>query len=172
MSICPCVFRNDSASRSNNARSQKHVVLYMAMGYSLTIILICVPFYIIRNAIYNRATGILQVVLQPLQGVYTLIVYMSPKVRHTRNTRRGKLPWCQAIAKALMSRGEEDRAILGHRDTTTTSLWQHLQSCLSLFMNRQNERSSAALTSSKASASGGTIHLPSTVQQSQAMTIK
>ena len=165
VSICPCVFRNDSASRSNNARSQKRAVLYMAMGYSLTIILIWVPFYIIRYAIYNRATGILQV-LYPLQGLYTLIVYMSPKVRHARNTRRGKLPWRQAIAKACMSKGEKDRATFGRRDTRASSLWQHLQSCLSLFMNRQNERSSAALTSSsKASASGGTIHPPSTVHQ-------
>ena len=34
--ICLCVFRNDYALRSNNARFQKRAVLYMAMSYSLT----------------------------------------------------------------------------------------------------------------------------------------
>ena len=50
----------------------------------------------------------------PLQGLYNLIVYMSPKVRHARNTKRGKLPWRQAIVKAWMSRGEKEMAIDGY----------------------------------------------------------
>ena len=128
VSICQCVFRNDNASRSNNARSQKRAVLYyMAMGYSLTWVLTWIPFYILLFVIDNKATRIVFAVLQPLQGLYNLIVYMSPKVRNARNTKRGKSPWCEAIVKAWMPKSEEDRTIVGRRHSITALMWQRFQ---------------------------------------------
>ena len=130
VSLCPCVFRNDDAFRSTNARShRKRAVLYMALGYSLTWALIWIPLYIVIFSINNKATGIVQAILTPLQGLCTLIVvYMSTKVRNARNTRtRGKLPWCQAIAKAWMSKGEKNRAIVGRKQPKTAIMWQRFQ---------------------------------------------
>ena len=128
VSMCPCVCRNDDAIRSTNARSQrKRAVLYMALGYSLTWALIWIPLYIVIFGINNKVTGIVQGILTPLQGLYNLIVYMSPKVRNARNTRRGKLPWCQAIVKAWMSKGEKNRAIVGRKHPKTAIMWQRFQ---------------------------------------------
>ena len=128
--ICPCVFQNHDASRSNNARSQKLAVFYMAMSYSLTWALTWIPYVIIMFVTRNKTTHIISAVLQPVQGLYNLIVYKSPKVRNARNRKRGKSPWCQAIAKAWTSRGAEDRAIVGYRYTKTSSLRQYFQSRL------------------------------------------
>ena len=152
--ICPCVYRNDDTSRSNKARSQKRAVLYMAMSYSLTWALTWIPLYIVLFVISSNVTIVTNSIFQPLQGFYNLIVYMSPKVRNVRNKKRGKLPWCQAIAKALMSRGEKDRAIVSRRYIKTSSSRLRLQNRLSQFIDRRSKRSSSAVTSSlKASTS-------------------
>ena len=166
LSMFKYVFGNEFTSRSNNARSQKRAVLYMAMSYCLTWVLMWVPFYILRYAINNNTTGILQAGLQPLQGLYTMIVYMSPKVRHARNTKRGKLPWRQAIAKAWLSRGEKDRAIVTHPYIKAHSMRQRLQKQLSRFViDRRSKRSSTTKTSSlKGSITGAIIVPPSAVQ--------
>ena len=144
LSIFSCVCRHHITSRSNNAKSQKRAVLYMAMSYSLTWGLTWIPIYIHLFIFDHKASVVMAAVLQPLQGLYTLIVYMSPKVRNARNTKRGKLPWCQAIAKAWMSKGEEDRAILGrrssidgHRHSMTASMLQRFQNVWLSFMDRR-----------------------------------
>ena len=179
VSMCPCMFQNNHASRSNSARSQKRAVLYMAMGYSLTWALTWAPFFVLMigglannfASVYNEVNRILPAFLLPLQGLYNFVVYMAPKVRHARIMRRGKLPWRQAIAKALMSRGEEDRAIVGRRHTNTASSWQSLtasirqrfQGCLSRLIPNRRSKKSPALTSTNASVSGGScaiIHQP------------
>ena len=110
------VIRNNPLSRSNSARSQKRAVLYMAMSYSLTWVLTWVPFYLDLPFPGNKATAFIQALLQPLQGFYNLAVYLSPKVRHARNTKRGKLGWGRAIVKAWMSRGEKDRVVGGRKE--------------------------------------------------------
>ena len=131
LGICPFACQNDDASRSNNARSQKRAVLYMAMSYSLTWALMWIPFYMMLFVFrFNHFSRVLSGIFQPLQGLYNLIVYMSPKVRNARNKKRAKLPWCQAITKAWMSKGEEDRAILGCRDTNASSMRQRLTASL------------------------------------------
>ena len=166
LSICPCVYPHHNASRSNNARSQKRAVLYMAMSYLLTWALTWIPLYIVLFVSSNKAIGVIAAVLQPLQGLYTLIVYMSPKVRHARNTRSGKLPWCQVIAKAWMSKGEKNRAIVTRRYIKTCSSRLRLQSRLSRFMDRRrSKRSSAAVTSSSKALTSvsAMIEPPSTV---------
>ena len=172
LSIRPCVFRNSyGASRSNNARSQRRAIFYMAMSYSLTWVLIWIPLYILLFVINNNATRVMNGILHPLQGLYNLIVYLSPKVRNARNTKRGKLPWRQAIAKAWISKGKEDhrRAVVVRGHSINASMWQRFQNVSSRFMNRRNKRFSAALAISKARVSDGasTIQSPLTVQQNQ-----
>ena len=153
VSICPCVSRHNYASRSNNARSQKRAVLYMAMSYSLTWALSWIPYYVLICVVCNNGTVLSLATLFPLQGLYDFIVYMSPKVRNARNKKRGKLSWPQAIANAWMSRGEKDRAML-----------QHLQSFVSRFMDRRRSKSSTSLsTSLKVGAvSGAAVQLGET----------
>ena len=170
-SIFPCVFRNDNASRSNNVRSQKRAVLYMAIGYSSAWILTWIPFCVLFFIMKNKATRMLHAVLYPLQGLYNLTVYMSPKVRHARNTKRGKLPWREAIVKAWMSKGEEDMAIFGRRNSNTASMQHRLRDSFSRFADRRR-RSFAALTYSKPIISGSAIiQPPSIVKQNQLMHI-
>ena len=174
VSICPYLFRRDDASWSNNARSKKRSVLYMAMNYSLTWVLTWIPFYILFFVINNNTTTIMQASLQPLQGLYNLIVYMSPKVRTARNTKRGKLPWRQAIFKAWKSKGEEDRAIFGRRNAIAAlTMRQRLQFRLSRFMDRRKRRRSpTSLTSSQATVSGSAMIPPMTsVKQNKRMNI-
>ena len=72
VSICRCVFRDDYTSRSNNAKSQRRAILYMAMSYSLA--WAWIPFYILHYCISNKATGTLMAILTPLEGLYNLIV--------------------------------------------------------------------------------------------------
>ena len=107
--IRPCLFRNHHESRSNNARSQKRAVLYMALGYSLTWALTYIPVALHTFVIKNNKVDILVAFCSPLQGLYNFLVYMSPKVRNARIRKRSKLPWHQAIMKALLSRGEQDK---------------------------------------------------------------
>ena len=99
------------------------------MSYSLAWALTSIPFYILHYCISNKATGILMAILTPLEGLYNLIVYMLPKVRTARNTKRVKLPWRQAIAKAWMSKGEKDRAIVivGRRQSIAGFMRQRFQ---------------------------------------------
>jgi len=97
----------------------------------LTWALTWIPFHMMLFVFrFNHFSRVLSGIFQPLQGLYTLIVYLSPKVRHARNKKRSKLPWFQAIAKAWMSKGEEDRAILGRRDTNASSMRQRLTASL------------------------------------------
>ena len=119
-----CVVWNHPSPRSNCARSQKRAVLYIVMSYSLIWALTWILLFILFFAVRNKATHVLQTILQPLQGFYNLIVYMSsPKVRNARNKKRGQLPWRQSLAKAWMSKGEMSRrAISTRRHTKTASM--------------------------------------------------
>ena len=115
---CIC-FRNKNrrhhlAMFNSSTRTQeKRSILYMAMSYSLAWSLIFVP-YLIRLLFKNEALYVLIPALSHLQGLFNLIVYMSPKVRNAKNSRRSKLTWFQAIGKAWTSKGLKRRSrILG-----------------------------------------------------------
>ena len=119
--ICPSLFPNNRTSRTHKPRSQKRAVLYMAMGYSLTWALLWIPFLVLFFVTANNTSVTITSITQSLQGLYNIVVYMSPKVRHARNTKRGKLRWYKAIAKAWMSRGEKDRTIGSRRQLRTVA---------------------------------------------------
>ena len=89
----------------------------MALSYALTWALVFVPFAIRTLIMLNNANriDILVAFFSPLQGLYNFLVYMSPKVRNVRSMKRSKLPWHQAIMKALLSRGEKDKTIGSRR---------------------------------------------------------
>jgi hypothetical protein len=97
-------------SRSNRATSQKRSILYMATGYALAWAFVQIPFIIISYLHQSYVIAILTACLSPLQGLFNLLVFMSPKVRSTKQPRRGEnLSWRQAFIKAYMSRGERRR---------------------------------------------------------------
>lgn len=103
--------RPSNQRRSSDAsRSPKRALLFMAMSYSLTWILIFIPAIVSVAFPVNDIAGFLSTVFTPLQGLYNLIVYMLPKVRSVKNgigrNGREQWTWLQAIRKAWMSKGE------------------------------------------------------------------
>jgi hypothetical protein len=111
--IPSCLRRDDQrhpTSRANRATSQKRSILYMAAGYALAWAFVWIPFMILYYFHESHATSILLACLNPLQGLFNFLVYMSPKVRSAKQPRRGdNLSWRQAFIKAYMSRGERRR---------------------------------------------------------------
>ena len=95
---------------SNRSTSRKRAILQMVMGYSSAWVLIYIPF-ILAKVTPGYTTGFLVSLLSPLQGFYNLIVYMSPKVRNAKRSRRRNIHinWCQAIVRAWLFRGEARR---------------------------------------------------------------
>jgi hypothetical protein len=112
--IPPCLHSCDDQppkSRSTRATSQKRTILYMAAGYALAWAFVNIPFMILYYFHDSHATAILNSCLNPLQGLFNFLVYMSPKVRNAKRPIRGRenLSWRQAFIKAYMSRGERRR---------------------------------------------------------------
>jgi hypothetical protein len=96
----------------------------MAAGYAFAWALVWIPFMIVFFLQESYATLILLACLTPLQGLFNLLVFMSPKVRNVKRPRRGeKLNWCRPSIKAYMSRGERRRTgrILSSRNMHTGS---------------------------------------------------
>jgi hypothetical protein len=114
--IPPCLHSRDDQprppSRSNRATSQKRAILHMATSYALAWALVWIPFMIaffLNKSSYELY--IFNACLTPLQGLFNFLVFMSPKVRNAKRSRRGEnLTWHQAFIKAYMSRGERRRA--------------------------------------------------------------
>ena len=98
-------FHRNSMSRSNNIAFQKRAVLHMAIGYGVAWFFTFAPYILY----YFSKTEIPLVlpIFTPLQGLYNLIVYMSPKVRSAHISRIRKVSWREAIVKAWLSKGEE-----------------------------------------------------------------
>jgi hypothetical protein len=113
----------------------------------------------------SYVTGaILTAFLNPLQGLFNFLVFMSPKVRNAKRpiTCRGrkKLTWRQAFIKAYMSRGERRKTgrNLSSGNTRTVSwvsAWkQRVQRSLKSLLSRtrstrdtrSNESNAACLT--------------------------
>jgi hypothetical protein len=113
--IPPCLHSRDGqprpTSRSNRATShQKRAILHMAAGYSFAWALVWIPFTILHFLPKSYATFILFACLTPLQGLFNLLVFMSPKVRNAKRPRRGEnLTWRRASINAYMSKGEMRR---------------------------------------------------------------
>jgi hypothetical protein len=119
MGVIPCLHDNDqpptivvNARRrsSTMGASRKRAILYMATGYASAWAFVYLP-YIINDFMHESyATGIVRTCLTPLQGLLNFLVFMSPKVRSAKRSRRGEnLTWRQAFIKAYMSRGVERR---------------------------------------------------------------
>jgi hypothetical protein len=82
----------------------------MAAGYAFAWAFVFIPFMIVFFFHESHATEILHSCLNPLQGLFNFLVFMSPKVRNAKKTRRGEnLSWRQAFIKAYMARGERRR---------------------------------------------------------------
>ena len=136
----PCLHRRDDqapTSRSNRATSQKRAILHMAAGYALAWAFVCIPFILIVFLHESHVTLILHSCLNPLQGLFDFLVFMSPKVRNAKRSRR------EGVIKAYMSRGERRRTErnLSSRNTRTAvsrvSAWnQRVQRSLKSLLSR------------------------------------
>ena len=87
---------------SNNKPSIMHM---MAMGYALTWILTWAPM-IMYLSFPSHFTGFLVSGISPLQGFFNIIVYMAPKVRNAKKSKRQKITRPQAIWKVWTSKGD------------------------------------------------------------------
>jgi hypothetical protein len=150
--IPPCLHRDDQprpASRSNRSMSQKRAILHMATGYALAWTLVWIPFMIyIFLPHESYELYILAGCLVPLQGFFNVLVFMSPKVRSAKQSRRGEnLSWRRASIKAYMSRGERRKTgrnlSSGNTRTCTSrvSVWkQRVQRFLKSLLIRTSTR--------------------------------
>ena len=111
MCTIPCLRRDDQPTpRFNRATSRKkRAILKMAIGYALAWSFVFIPY--IMDTLLRRyyAGEILFACLTPLQGLYNFLVFLSPKVRSAKRSKRNKLTWGQAFIKAYMSKGERRR---------------------------------------------------------------
>ena len=137
-----------AASRSNRAKSQKRAIMNMAMGYASAWAFIYIP-YILYLLYPVKVTDLLTTLLNPLQGLFNLIVYLSPKVRSAKIPRRGatrNVSWRQAILKAWNSKGEvrRDRSLTStRRSSSNLRTSQRLQNLMKSVSSRlSNQRSS------------------------------
>ena len=56
---------------------------------------------------YGTTMNLISYTTIPFQeGLLNMIVYMSPKVRNAKKSKRQRVTWCHAIVKAWMSKGE------------------------------------------------------------------
>ena len=100
-----CLRREENVSRSNAVKSQKQSILNMALGYSLAWIFVWMPFLLVLFR-ESFPAAIVVSSLGPLQGLYNLLVFMSPKMRNAKRSKKDNLTWCQAFVKAWLSRGD------------------------------------------------------------------
>ena len=149
--IPPCLHSRDDQprppSRSNRATSQKRAILHMATGYALAWAFVFIPFMIPFFFLNSNATLILASCLTPLQGLFNVLAFMSPKVRSAKQPRRGKsLTWCQAFIKAYMSRGERRRTgrnLSSGNMTRTGGSWASLKQRVQRSLNSLLSRTSS-----------------------------
>jgi hypothetical protein len=100
-------------------------------GYSFAWAFVFIPFVIVSFLHQSYAAAILHACLTPLQGLLNVLVFMSPKVRNAKRSRRGEnlTCWRRASIKAYMSRGERKRMgeNLTSRNTRTSNRVSLLQ---------------------------------------------
>ncbi len=100
---------NKSTVRSNDAHSKSRAVMHKAFGYSFFwflsygIILIGVILKITTDS-FPIAVRYMSAILNPLQGLFNLLIYMHPKIMAARRGGRN-ISWCKAFFQALWSRG-------------------------------------------------------------------
>eukprot|EP00553_Chaetoceros_curvisetus_P015070 CAMPEP_0204646878 /NCGR_PEP_ID=MMETSP0718-20130828/5220_1 /ASSEMBLY_ACC=CAM_ASM_000674 /TAXON_ID=230516 /ORGANISM="Chaetoceros curvisetus" /LENGTH=389 /DNA_ID=CAMNT_0051669267 /DNA_START=225 /DNA_END=1394 /DNA_ORIENTATION=+ len=99
-----------SSASFNNSRSNSRPVMYKAVAYS-SAWLLSYGFWIL-GMIWKLVDGswpdvliYLTNIFIPLQGLFNLIIYILPKVVAAKTSKRDKISWCQAIYRALRSRG-------------------------------------------------------------------
>ena len=100
-----------------------------------------VPYIIfIMRFVEDRRVDPTISLLNSLQGLYNFFVYLNPKIRSAKSSKRNKVTWCQAFRMALLSRGIKSRDELkSKRKSARLLLHQRLRT---LFGKRANSRPS------------------------------
>jgi len=129
-----CFKRSERTSntRSNQASSQRRAVLHKAVAYSTSYFLawsfgvIGVSFSI-ANVEWPHFVWYMSVILNPLQGLFTLLIFIHPRVMSARTTKQ--LSWCQAFAEAFWFKGTTRRGrgsqAIRHNVTISNHRRQH-----------------------------------------------
>ncbi len=125
--------QNSIVIRSNNSRSKSRAVMHKALCYTVGW-LVSFGLFVI-NMIMNLSgksaplslTYIINV-FGPLQGFFNFIIFMLPKVKNAKKSKRGeeKVTWRQAISKAFWSRGNVSKnKSKRHRDRRSNTAKNH-----------------------------------------------
>ena len=116
--------------RLDRASNNKRSIMHMAMGYALTWILTWAPM-IMYISVPSHFTGFLVSGISPLQGFFNIIVYMAPKVRNAKKSKRQKITWPQAIWKVWTSKGDRrvTRGLTRQNATRRVSVRAALRKC-------------------------------------------
>lgn len=101
--------QKNTNTKSNSVKSQKRAILFMASAYATARAMAWVPLIFLGIFRFSNIARIVSTIMPPLQGLYNFAVYMSPKVRFAKNSKRLNLNWSQAFWKAWMSKGERPR---------------------------------------------------------------
>ena len=109
LSFCKRARSNNTNPKSNSVKSQKRAILFMASAYATAWAMAWVPLIFLAIFRFSNFARIVSTIMPPLQGLYNFVVYMSPKVRFAKNSKRLNLNWSQAFWKAWMSKGERPR---------------------------------------------------------------
>jgi hypothetical protein len=160
--IPTCLRRDDDqvASRSNNLTSQKRAILQMATSYVLAWGFVFIPLMfglIVRMLLDEfRIPEILIAIFTPLQGLFTFLAYMAPKVRNAKRSKRENLTWFQAFIKAYISRGDRrstrNTSLTSNRSSTTYQKMKKFVTRRSV--SRRSERDTTAMTNTRPTTQG------------------
>eukprot|EP00579_Thalassiosira_antarctica_P024422 CAMPEP_0201986796 /NCGR_PEP_ID=MMETSP0904-20121228/91460_1 /ASSEMBLY_ACC=CAM_ASM_000553 /TAXON_ID=420261 /ORGANISM="Thalassiosira antarctica, Strain CCMP982" /LENGTH=468 /DNA_ID=CAMNT_0048540873 /DNA_START=210 /DNA_END=1617 /DNA_ORIENTATION=- len=140
-------FGRGSSSNSNQEHSNSRGVMHRALAYSIAYFLtwswaISNGILMVAGVPIPLALAYLSMIFSPLQGLFTLIIFMQPKVmrivylNHLHATKSdecqkikgGNLSWCEAIAKAFWpagtvgKRNTPDRGTGGKKNTLDTAV--------------------------------------------------
>ena len=177
--IPTCLRRDDDqvASRSNNLTSQKRAILQMATSYVLAWGFVFIPLMfglIVRMLLDEfRIPEILIAIFTPLQGLFTFLAYMAPKVRNAKRSKRENLTWFQAFIKAYISRGDRrstrNTSLTSNRSSTTYQKMKKFVTRRSV--SRRSERDTTAMTNTRPTTQGAS-ELPTHVASELPLSIQ
>ena len=110
--LVPCIRKEEDITKVNRRRrvSRKKTILIRAFAYNIAYLCVYLPliFHNLSTEFgYSNpplALFVFHSTLLPLQGLFNFMIYMYPKVIHAKKSNN---TWCQAIVKALMSRGDK-----------------------------------------------------------------
>jgi len=91
-------------------RSGSRNVMYKAAAYSCAFFLVWTPSIIVK-IVGNWPIPLEYIhgILNPLQGLFNLLIYMHPRILAAKRSKHKNISWCQAFGKAFWAIGGDSR---------------------------------------------------------------